>query len=98
MGNWLLSAARVFAQEPQLAAPLIAAVCWTANSVHLSSQPAISRTLNTHALSLTYMFSSALLFCLPLFSYSILFFLIQTFTRESSRVQENADYFLSHNK
>lgn len=49
-GNWLLSAARVFTQEPLLSAPLMTGVCWTANSVHLSPQPAITTTLNTHAL------------------------------------------------
>lgn len=50
VGNWLLSAARVFTQEPLLSAPLMAAVCWAANSVHLSPQPAITTTLNTHTL------------------------------------------------
>lgn len=50
VGNWLLSAARVFTREPLLSAPLMAAVCWAANSVHLSSQPAITTTLNTHNL------------------------------------------------
>lgn len=50
VGNWLLSAARVFTQEPLLSAPLMAAVCRAANSVHLSPQPAITTTLNTHTL------------------------------------------------
>lgn len=50
VGNWLLSAARVFTQESLLSAPLMAAVCWAANSVQLSPQPAITKTLNTHAL------------------------------------------------
>ncbi len=50
VGNWLLSAARVFTQEPLLSALLMAAVCWAANFVHLSTQPAITTTLNTHTL------------------------------------------------
>lgn len=50
VGNWLLSAARVFTQEHLLSALLMAAVCWAANSVHLSPQPAITPLLNTHTL------------------------------------------------
>lgn len=50
VGNWLLSAARIFTQEPLLCAPLMAAVCWAENSIHLSPQPAIATTLNTHTL------------------------------------------------
>lgn len=50
VGNWLLSAARVFTQEPLLCAPLMAAVCWAENSVHLSPQPAIATALNTDTL------------------------------------------------
>lgn len=48
VGNWLLSAARVFTQEPLLSAPLMAAVCWAANFTHLSPQPAISTTFVSH--------------------------------------------------
>lgn len=50
VGNWLLSAARIFTQESLLSAPLMAAVCWAANSVQLSPKPAIAKTSNTHIL------------------------------------------------
>lgn len=55
VGNWLLSAARVFTQESLLSTPLMAAVCWAANFIHLSPQPAISTTFVSHTLFITHL-------------------------------------------
>lgn len=101
VGNWLLSAARVFTQESLLSAPLMAAVCWTANSVHLSPQPAITTTLNTHILyhslaCFLQLFCSVWLSILTLLPPWLFLTYTHTFPGESSGARENKALITSH--
>lgn len=83
VGNWLLSAARVFPQEPLLHAPLAAAVRRSQNSAHLSPQPAIATTSkHTPFITRLHVFFICFLYLLlPLTDTN-------RFTRESSETRD----------